>query len=430
MTKDDTTIVEGAGSDDDVKGRIAQIKREIDNTDSDWDREKLQERLAKLSGGVAVVKVGAATEVELKEKKHRIEDALSATRAAIEEGVVAGGGVALLRARPAIEEAIKKLDGRRGHRRTQRLAGRRGPGPAHRRQRRARRCRRRRADPAARPATSASTPPPATSRTCSRPASSTPPRSRVRRCRTRRRSPSLLLTTECLIADKPEPPAADAGHAARRRHGWHGRHGRHGDDVDRFGAEPRRFGANGRAPFGATLSTSDRPSESDRSVDLLRRGHPAPGPGQAARVLDGVGDGRDATRPGDQQPEDGRAAGVARATRAARRHPDVTRTGRARSSSRGRPARRRATRRRGRSCRRNNASSPPTVCARSSPDGSARRRSSRPTGTVRPSAVLAPFYELDGELRVVLTRRSWGLRSHTGEVSFPGGRVRRGRDAP
>ena len=97
ITKDNTTIIEGAGSDDDVKGRIAQIKREIDDTDSDWDREKLQERLAKLSGGVAVVKVGAATEVELKEKKHRIEDALSATRAAIEEGVVAGGGTALLR---------------------------------------------------------------------------------------------------------------------------------------------------------------------------------------------------------------------------------------------------------------------------------------------------------------------------------------------
>src|SRR5437763_1873762 len=111
ITKDDTTIVEGAGSEDDVKGRIAQIKREIDDTDSDWDREKLQERLAKLSGGVALVRVGAATEVELKEKKHRIEDALSATRAAIEEGVVAGGGTALVRARPAVDEAIKKLTG-------------------------------------------------------------------------------------------------------------------------------------------------------------------------------------------------------------------------------------------------------------------------------------------------------------------------------
>ncbi len=89
------------------KGRIAQIKREIDDTDSDWDREKLQERLAKLAGGVAVVKVGAATEVELKEKKHRIEDALSATRAAIEEGVVAGGGTALLRARAAVPRSSR-----------------------------------------------------------------------------------------------------------------------------------------------------------------------------------------------------------------------------------------------------------------------------------------------------------------------------------
>ena len=96
---------------DDVKGRINQIKAEIDNTDSDWDREKLQERLAKLAGGVAVIKVGAATEIELKEKKHRIEDAVSATRAAIEEGVVAGGGVALIRARKAVAKVVKKLDG-------------------------------------------------------------------------------------------------------------------------------------------------------------------------------------------------------------------------------------------------------------------------------------------------------------------------------
>src|SRR4051812_7607097 len=111
VTKDNTTIVEGAGTEDDVKGRIAQLKREIDDTDSDWDREKLQERLAKLSGGVAVVKVGAATEVELKEKKHRIEDALSATRAAIEEGVVAGGGTALLRARADLDTKIGSLEG-------------------------------------------------------------------------------------------------------------------------------------------------------------------------------------------------------------------------------------------------------------------------------------------------------------------------------
>ncbi|MGH9117992.1 MAG: chaperonin GroEL [Acidimicrobiales bacterium] len=111
VTKDETTIIEGSGSEDDIKGRIQQIKNEIENTDSDYDREKLQERLAKLSGGVAVLKVGAATEVELKEKKHRIEDAVSTTKAAIEEGIVPGGGVALLRAQPAAIDAAAKLDG-------------------------------------------------------------------------------------------------------------------------------------------------------------------------------------------------------------------------------------------------------------------------------------------------------------------------------
>ena len=111
ITKDETTIVEGGGSEDDIKGRINQIKAEIDNTDSDYDREKLQERLAKLSGGVAVLKVGAATEVELKEKKHRIEDAVSTTKAAIEEGVVPGGGVALLRAQAAVIAVADSLKG-------------------------------------------------------------------------------------------------------------------------------------------------------------------------------------------------------------------------------------------------------------------------------------------------------------------------------
>jgi len=111
VTKDETTIIEGAGSDGDIKGRISQIKAEIDNTDSDYDREKLQERLAKLSGGVAVLKVGAATEVELKEKKHRIEDAVSTTKAAIEEGVVPGGGVALLRAQADVLKASESLSG-------------------------------------------------------------------------------------------------------------------------------------------------------------------------------------------------------------------------------------------------------------------------------------------------------------------------------
>ena len=111
ITKDATTIVDGAGEKAEVVGRINQIKTEIDNTDSDSDREKLQERLAKLAGGVAVIKVGAATEVELKEKKHRIEDAVSATRAAIEEGVVAGGGTALLRSRPAVLKVVESLTG-------------------------------------------------------------------------------------------------------------------------------------------------------------------------------------------------------------------------------------------------------------------------------------------------------------------------------
>ncbi|MEY4634199.1 MAG: 60 kDa chaperonin [Actinomycetota bacterium] len=111
ITKDETTIVDGAGDKSEVAGRINQIKTEIDNTDSDWDREKLQERLAKLAGGVALIKVGAATEVELKEKKHRIEDAISATRAAIEEGVVAGGGTALLRSRASVLKVVESLTG-------------------------------------------------------------------------------------------------------------------------------------------------------------------------------------------------------------------------------------------------------------------------------------------------------------------------------
>ncbi len=110
VTKDETTIIEGAGDGSDVNGRISQIKAEIDNTDSDYDREKLQERLAKLSGGVAVLKVGAATEVELKEKKHRIEDAVSTTKAAIEEGVVAGGGTSLIRAQAEVNAMIDSID--------------------------------------------------------------------------------------------------------------------------------------------------------------------------------------------------------------------------------------------------------------------------------------------------------------------------------
>jgi chaperonin GroEL len=109
ITKDNTTVVEGEGDAQQVKGRIEQIRRAIETTESSYDREKLQERLAKLSGGVAEIKVGAATETELKEKKHRFEDALSATRAAVEEGIVPGGGVTLVNALPALDDVLKKL---------------------------------------------------------------------------------------------------------------------------------------------------------------------------------------------------------------------------------------------------------------------------------------------------------------------------------
>ncbi len=115
VSKDTTTIIDGAGKADEIKGRINQIKSEIENTDSDFDREKLQERLAKLAGGVAVVKVGAATETEMKEKKHRVEDALQAARAALEEGIVPGGGVALLNAQEALDlEKVADADERTG----------------------------------------------------------------------------------------------------------------------------------------------------------------------------------------------------------------------------------------------------------------------------------------------------------------------------
>jgi len=110
VTKDLTTVTHGGGKQDDIDGRISQIKSEIESTDSDWDREKLQERLAKLAGGVGVIKVGAATEVELKEKKHRIEDAIAATRAAVEEGIIAGGGAVLIHALSALDSLTLEGD--------------------------------------------------------------------------------------------------------------------------------------------------------------------------------------------------------------------------------------------------------------------------------------------------------------------------------
>ncbi len=114
LTKDNCTIIEGQGNTDNIKARVAHIRTQIENCTSDYDKEKLQERLAKLAGGVAVIKVGAATETEMKEKKDRIEDALHATRAAVEEGIVAGGGVALIRAQKAVDELQLEGDQRLG----------------------------------------------------------------------------------------------------------------------------------------------------------------------------------------------------------------------------------------------------------------------------------------------------------------------------
>ena len=175
VTKDETTIVEGSGDADQIAGRVNQIRTEIEKSDSDYDREKLQERLAKLAGGVAVIKVGAATEVELKERKHRIEDAVRNAKAAVEEGIVAGGGVALVQA--GVERVREARPGRRrGHRCQHRQGRARGPAQADRDQRRSRGWRRGgEGAPASRSAT-VSTRPPASTATCWPRASPTRPR--------------------------------------------------------------------------------------------------------------------------------------------------------------------------------------------------------------------------------------------------------------
>ncbi len=243
---------------DDVKGRIAQIKREIDETDSDWDREKLQERLAKLAGGVAVVKVGAATEVELKEKKHRIEDALSATRAAVEEGIVAGGGTALVRSRAAVQSVVDSLEGDEATGATIVLKALAAPLEAI-------------ANNAGLEGSvfvkevegkkghiglNAATgeledlvkagviDPAKVTRSALQNAASIA---------------GLLLTTEALVADKPEK--ADAGRCRSRgcrhgrRHGWHGWHGRH--DVV---TPPVRSQGRHAAPAATSFSTMAGPA--------------------------------------------------------------------------------------------------------------------------------------------------------------------------
>ena len=260
VDKDNTTIIEGAGSEADVKGRIAQIKREIDDTDSDWDREKLQERLAKLSGGVAVVKVGAATEVELKEKKHRIEDALSATRAAIEEGIVRRW-----RRRPAAHPA-------RSTRPSSKLTGDEATGASI--------VRKALEEPLKWIAFNAGLEGSVIIQQAERETGNTglnaltgefvdllkagvidPAKVTRSALQNAASIAGLLLTTEALVADKPEKPnpaaAAAAAAAAARR--WHGRHGWHGLlSLYRSGHELLCRGIAGPGPYGARAGDSSR----------------------------------------------------------------------------------------------------------------------------------------------------------------------------
>ena len=222
VTKDDTTIVDGGGDEDEVEGRIAQISAEIEPTDSDWDREKLQERLAKLAGGVCVIKVGAATEVELKEKKHRLEDAISATRAAIEEGIVAGGGSALVHA----------ADGPRRSPRTA-PATRRPVSPSSATPSSSR-CAGSPRTPATRATSSsprsreldrrprASTPPPASTATWSAAGVIDPVKVTRSALENAASIAGMLLTTETLVVEKPADEAeaaAAAGHGHGHGHG-------------------------------------------------------------------------------------------------------------------------------------------------------------------------------------------------------------------
>ncbi len=269
VTKDETTIVEGAGSKADVNGRIGQIRSEIDNTDSDYDREKLQERLAKLAGGVAIIKVGAATEVELKEKKHRIEDAVQTTKAAVEEGVVPGGGVALLRAQEkvlslagsldgdeatgakmvarALEEPLKQialnagLEGGVIVEKVRSLKGANGLNAA-------------------------------TGEYEDLVKAGVIDAAKVTRSALQNAASiaALFLTTEAVIADKPEPAGA-----AWRYAGWHARHGWHGRLLKPVASNSREeWGAFRGAPLARTVATLEgrRDHEAAGSSGRDRRG--------------------------------------------------------------------------------------------------------------------------------------------------------------
>ena len=210
ITKDDTTIIDGSGKKADIQARVSQIKAQIEETTSDYDKEKLQERLAKLAGGVAVIRVGGATEVEVKEKKDRVDDALNATKAAVEEGILPGGGAALLYATKALarpDRRQRRPD--RGHR--DRAQGDPGADPPDRRELPASKPRSSSASCSSRSrAPSASMRRARSMSTSSRPASSTRRRSCASRCRTRRRVAALLITTEAMVADRPKKDGAPA----------------------------------------------------------------------------------------------------------------------------------------------------------------------------------------------------------------------------
>ena len=210
VAKDNTTIVDGAGDAEAIKGRINQIKTEIENTDSDFDREKLQERLAKLSGGVAVVKVGAATETEMKEKKHRVEDALQATRAALEEGIVPGGGVALLEAIGAIDLDAFDDRGREDGREDRRSARSRSRSARSRRTP-ASRARSSSTTSASRPRARASTPRPARSSTSSQAGVIDPAMVTRSALQNAASIAKNILTTEAIVAEVPDKDGGGGG---------------------------------------------------------------------------------------------------------------------------------------------------------------------------------------------------------------------------
>ena len=273
VDKDSTTIIDGAGDSEAIKARIKQLKSEIENTDSDFDREKLQERLAKLAGGVAVVKVGAATETEMKEKKHRVEDALQATRAALEEGIVPGGGVALLNAVDG--DQARRARGRRADGRADHRPRARGAAPPARRQRRPRGLGRRRQGPHGQEG-------PGPERRHGRGrgprqgrASSTRRWSRARRCRTPRRSrrtssPPRRSSPRRRRSSRPAPACPAGRHA--------------GHDVSASGrTRPARSNARGRPSAGPAFRFS-RTTKSRGGPALVACGFKAAASGGRRRL--------------------------------------------------------------------------------------------------------------------------------------------------